>query len=289
MKWRGIRRNSLDVTNSSEEGLIAINSRFTVDGELRRRRGMARSSIQRKAASVTTINGFSAFQSNIMAALTDGDRIQGYQNVYALWGDNGVLQVPFAPIPVAAWTLDSVLTGLFGGGTMAISLGSVSYPAWYEGTALKGSPGPAVSRVDASITGGTPTEYWTATAEFRPAEFSSSVVRFGVNGVTMSCSSISPTMSSNFSGGSFAVVYGDYYRMTTVFTPSTVKTYLNGILRHTFTGSVNRSRPTTAQVELKDNSTVANLAIWDVAMSDDMVLSAYNDGIRYPLPWEYEP
>jgi hypothetical protein len=88
MKWQGIKRNSIDIGKDAGEGLLAINTRFKVAGELRRRRGLARTSIQRKNAGVTTINGFSAFQSNVMAALTDGDRIQGYQQPYSLWGDN---------------------------------------------------------------------------------------------------------------------------------------------------------------------------------------------------------
>lgn len=87
MKWKGIKRDSIDI-GGMDEGLLAINTRFKVDGELRRRRGLARTSIQKKAAGVTTISGFSAFQSNTMAALTDGDRIQGYQQPYSLWGDN---------------------------------------------------------------------------------------------------------------------------------------------------------------------------------------------------------
>ena len=88
MKWQGIRRGSIDIGKDAGEGLLAVNTRFKVAGELRRRRGLARTSIQRKNAGVTTINGFSAFQSNVMAALTDGDRIQGYQQPYSLWGDN---------------------------------------------------------------------------------------------------------------------------------------------------------------------------------------------------------
>jgi hypothetical protein len=88
MKWQGIKRGSIDIGKDAGEGLLAINTRFKVAGELRRRRGLARTSIQRKNAGVTTINGFSAFQSNVMAALTDGDRIQGYQQPYSLWGDN---------------------------------------------------------------------------------------------------------------------------------------------------------------------------------------------------------
>jgi len=88
MKWQGIKRGSIDIGKDAGEGLLAINTRFKVAGELRRRRGLARTSIQRKNAGVTTINGFSAFQSNVMAALTDGDRIQGYQQPYSAWGDN---------------------------------------------------------------------------------------------------------------------------------------------------------------------------------------------------------
>jgi hypothetical protein len=56
---------------------------------------MARSNIVKKGAAVTNISGFSSFQSNVMAALTDGANLQGYQQPAALWGDNP----DYTPIP----------------------------------------------------------------------------------------------------------------------------------------------------------------------------------------------
>jgi hypothetical protein len=93
MKWEGIQRGSIDV-GASNEALEVVNGRFVTTGELRRRRGMARTNIIKKGAAIGTLSGFSAFQSNVMCALTDADRIQGYQQPAALWGDNPTYLTP---------------------------------------------------------------------------------------------------------------------------------------------------------------------------------------------------
>jgi hypothetical protein len=120
MKWRGIRRDSIDI-GPAEEGLLAINTRFTTEGELRRRRGLARSSIERKNASVTTINGFSPFQSNVLATLTDGDRIQGYSQPFSKWPDTPNYSVDTSGTAVFDMTytsgqlVNSILSGQLAG------------------------------------------------------------------------------------------------------------------------------------------------------------------------------
>jgi hypothetical protein len=107
MKWQGIQRQSLDVSKTAEEGLLAINTRFKVNGELRRRRGIARSNIIKKSNAVNQISGFSAYQSNVMAALVDGSNLQGYQQPAALWGDNPV----YTPIAEPSTALGFWLSG----------------------------------------------------------------------------------------------------------------------------------------------------------------------------------
>jgi hypothetical protein len=88
MKWKGIRRDSLDVATDASQGLLGINSRFKVEGELRLRRGYARTSIVKKDYAITEIAAFSASQGVVSATLVDGDRWQGYSQPYALWQDN---------------------------------------------------------------------------------------------------------------------------------------------------------------------------------------------------------
>jgi hypothetical protein len=123
MKWQGVRRNSLDVSTTAEEGLLLTNGRFKVSGELRRRRGMARSNIIKKDYGVTNISGFSAFQSNVMAALTDGANLQGYQQPAALWGDNGAPYVAESFLPA----IELPISGGYLGTATFVTLSPITY------------------------------------------------------------------------------------------------------------------------------------------------------------------
>jgi hypothetical protein len=127
MKWEGIQRGSIDV-GASNEALEVVNGRFVTTGELRRRRGMARTNIIKKGASIGTLSGFSAFQSNVMCALTDADRIQGYQQPAALWGDSPGYRYPTASIPTWGYTFDNTQDDLDGANPFALT--STVYSTW---------------------------------------------------------------------------------------------------------------------------------------------------------------
>ena len=92
MKWQSIRRDSLDVSKDLSHGLLEINGRHSVDGEMRRRKGMSRTSIPRKTAAIRALCGFSNSQSSVNACVIDGAQMQGYNQPYALWSDSPSLE-----------------------------------------------------------------------------------------------------------------------------------------------------------------------------------------------------
>ena len=134
--WYGIQRGSLDVSTDLHSGLSAINTRFNVDGEMRRRRGMARTNIIKKGSGVKAISGFSAFQSNVMASLVDGTNMQGYQQPAALWGDNPdytPIEPPDIPRPLDGWTMNGLLDNVYGGTSTTVLAGDYSFAPLTEG------------------------------------------------------------------------------------------------------------------------------------------------------------
>ena len=134
--WYGIQRGSLDVSTDLHSGLSAINTRFNVDGEMRRRRGMARTNIIKKGSGVKAISGFSAFQSNVMASLVDGTNMQGYQQPAALWGDNPdytPIEPPDIPGPLDGWTMNGLLDNVYGVAGPTVTASDYSFAPLTEG------------------------------------------------------------------------------------------------------------------------------------------------------------
>jgi len=133
MNWNGIRRDSLDVTNNLGFGLLETNGRHKVDGELRRRRGMARTSLPKKTAAIRGLVGFSKNQSSLNACVLDGANLQGYNQPYALWGDNPAGYPSISGL-VVDYSLDGTLVDALGvSDTLVQSVAGTGVQSWTTG------------------------------------------------------------------------------------------------------------------------------------------------------------
>jgi len=121
VKWRGIRRDSLDVSTDASQSLLSVNNRFAVDGELRLRRGIARTSVIKKDYAITEMSAFSAAQGITSMTLVDGDRWQGYTQPYSLWGDKPDYTVAPVGYEVAGLSMPEVSLGTLAVGSYTLS------------------------------------------------------------------------------------------------------------------------------------------------------------------------
>jgi hypothetical protein len=87
-QWRGVRAGETDVATDLTTGMTGTNHRYAVDGELRRRRGMAKSSIAKQSACIKAMLGFAGQGATAAATfLTCAGEWVGFTGIRALWND----------------------------------------------------------------------------------------------------------------------------------------------------------------------------------------------------------
>ena len=79
-----VHRTAVDLDTGHVENLV--NASLSVTGEVRRRKGMARTNVVKKNNAVNNLQGFSTFASTVMLSLIDDDALQGYESPRPRWG-----------------------------------------------------------------------------------------------------------------------------------------------------------------------------------------------------------
>lgn len=131
-QWPGIVTDSTPIDSRPGIAVYQQNTRTRVVGELRRRRGMARSSLDKFTAAATgqastnnTIGPFSMFQV--------GSTLEGVASGYALWGDAQLLRpTGFATLSAGVYTININRQGDTAAQAYVIIAKSGNYPAAYE-------------------------------------------------------------------------------------------------------------------------------------------------------------
>lgn len=115
MKWMGIRSDITDIVSNLSAGTLASNTRFRVNGEMRLRRGVARTNLPKEGGIITGISTFSPYSAQPTAIMQVGSTLVGYPRPRALWGDNDVAgYVPITGL-YGFWPMSVDGTCTFGG------------------------------------------------------------------------------------------------------------------------------------------------------------------------------
>ena len=286
MKWRGIRRDSLDVSTDASQSLLSVNNRYAVNGELRLRRGMARSSVIKKDYAISQISAFSASQNVVSATVVDGDRWQGYPQPYSLWGDNpdySAIPPPTTiPAPLFGYRFSGDLTEVMGGADAVIAVGNAAYQGGWPG----GGSGLTFDtssffgvQLDTVLASG---YVGTLAATIRVDNLVAGYVKSascGFNSIQYNAGNI---VFTGLVGATYPVSAG-YYRCAVTSNGSITTHYINDVVMGTGTPEVfGDAYINMFALSGIDNGAIADVMFWDVCLSASDIAALAQ---RSPNPW----
>lgn len=88
MKWHGLNTNTTPVDDTPYVMQGFTNGLLQTIGEVRRRRGYARSNLAQLSAAWANFSGFSEYQGQVFAMTAYADKLEGFINPAALWSDS---------------------------------------------------------------------------------------------------------------------------------------------------------------------------------------------------------
>lgn len=110
MKFLGVDTWATPVDKTPGVFEVGYNPRLRVDGEARRRRGLAASNLAQLSGAVTTINGFALNAGSGFAIVGSSGQLDGKETPLALWGDAALVAMSGTSNPYTSSVFRLILT-----------------------------------------------------------------------------------------------------------------------------------------------------------------------------------